>query len=453
MPALWLQAVSRVFPQDVADTAWALLREMLAPRCALRAVGARSLHRLQGIHLTLAQGERLGILGAHRSGKSTLAAIAAGVLAPTSGQVVAGVTRLLLARPTAGFKPGLTLRENLALRALLHGVYGAALETALERSFACCGVRLAQAQQATGNLSPLKIKQLALALLLHLPGELLVVDEIVGAGKGDTRGALQALLQARLQAGSALVFAADPAALRGRVAQACVLHEGRLLGPFDRQEAAERYEAMLRQAIADGAAAGEPSEPAQAELEGEIDAELDADADVDVDVDVQARDEPLHVVELPRWDLRAVEADGEPVVRRHSSVWRLPGQPLRLRVTLRSLREQAFTGGWFELSGGGSGLRVAHLHHKHRALELRARQQLTLDFDLTVPDAGEAFYELAFCPALEGRRAADSQRLRLLCVGAGPGAGARASFVSVRAIAPANPREKAEKKDGIRQPD
>lgn len=445
MPALRLQEVSRVFPNDVADTAWALLREMLAPRRALRAAGPRGLHRLQGIHLTLAQGERLGILGAHRSGKSTLAAIAAGVLAPTGGQVVAGVSRLLLARPTAGFKPGLTLRENLALRALLHGVHGAALETALERSFACCGVRLAQAQQATGNLSPLKVKQLALALLLHLPGELLVVDEIVGVGKGDTRGALQALLQARLQAGSALVFAADPAALRGRVTQACVLHEGRLLGPFERQEAAERYEAMLRQAIVDGgAAAGEPSEPAEAELEVEIDAELEADVD--------ARDEPLPVVELPRWDLRSVEVDGEPVMRRHSSVWRLPGEPLSLRVTLRSLSGQVFTGGWFELTGGSSGLRVAHLHHKHRALELRARQRLTLDFDLTVPDAGEAFYELAFCPALEGRRAADSQRLRLLCVGAGPGAGARASFVSVRAIAPANPREKAEKKDGIRQP-
>ncbi|MFD0666745.1 ATP-binding cassette domain-containing protein [Ramlibacter sp. MAHUQ-53] len=253
--ALRLTRVGRAFPPDVADFAPAVLREMLLPRRALARSAAHGLPALAGVDLALRHGERLGVLGAPRSGKSLLAAIAAGVLAPTTGRVHAPASRLLLARPSAGFKPGLALRDNLRLHALLQGLDGAQADAALARAFAQSGADPRLAGAATGHLPPALVRLLALELALALPAQVLVVDDLAGAGEGAARRSQRARLLARLERGAALVFSGEPQWLRACAPRACVLREGRLLGPFPVDEAA----ALFAAGPAHGPEAGPPS--------------------------------------------------------------------------------------------------------------------------------------------------------------------------------------------------
>lgn len=241
--ALRLEQAGRAFPPDIADLPGAVLREMLLPRRALARSSAHGQPALAGIDLALHVGECLGVLGAPRSGKSLLAAIAAGVLAPTAGRVQASGPRLLLARPAAGFKPGLPLRENLRLQALLHGLPGAQADAALAQAFAQAATDPQLAHTATGNLPPALVRLLALELALALPAQVLVLDDLTGAGEGAARRAQRARLRARLTAGTALVVTGDLQWLRECATRACVLREGRLAGPFPVAEAIARFAA------------------------------------------------------------------------------------------------------------------------------------------------------------------------------------------------------------------
>lgn len=77
---------------------------------------------LKGISLDLKRNEILGILGRNGCGKSTLLRILAGLIKPTSGEIVCdnGVRRALLA-VGAGFLPELSGRDNAILSVMLQG--------------------------------------------------------------------------------------------------------------------------------------------------------------------------------------------------------------------------------------------------------------------------------------------------------------------------------------------
>jgi ABC-type polysaccharide/polyol phosphate transport system ATPase subunit len=76
---------------------------------------------LQGVDLSIAPGEVVGVIGRNGAGKSTLLAVVSRVLKPTMGDVsVHGRIAPLLALG-AGFEPELSGRENIFLNAALLG--------------------------------------------------------------------------------------------------------------------------------------------------------------------------------------------------------------------------------------------------------------------------------------------------------------------------------------------
>ncbi len=417
---LRLQAVSRAYPRDIADAPMAILREMFLPTARIGADDPRVFLALREIDLCLARGQRLGVLGVHRSGKSSLAGIASGVLAPTGGRVLARAQRLLLSRPTAGFKPTLTALENLRLRAMLGGMRGRALEAALETTLERCGVARAQASRPVGNLSAHVVKQLALVLLLQVPAEILVVDDVTGAGIGDARWETRHLLQQRIRAATALVVGADAAFLQDVLEHAVLLHGGRLYGPFPLDQAFEhfsrlpdegaepeaRYDPMRPPCVRAGAQRG----PEQAFDDGLYDEVEEADAQPEIADDAQPPAPPKRAG--GDWRLVRIEVDGEEFVHARASLIRRPGQSMRVRLDVEAERDARFAGGRFVLYGGGSGLELGHHVCAIDALDLARGQRGRLCFDLTVPDWQEDFYGLAFSPG-EGRQ----QLLKILIVG------------------------------------
>ncbi len=167
---------------------------------------------LDGVDLTLGQGESLVVLGPNGAGKTTLLRILAGLLRPSGGEVrVLGAQlpgEAWKARGRIGFlghEPllykDLSGRENLRFHARLHGVRGEAAEARIERLLATIGMER-RGDQHVAELSAGLRRRLAICrCVLHEP-ELLLLDEpdsnldaegrelareLIGPGEGRTR--------------------------------------------------------------------------------------------------------------------------------------------------------------------------------------------------------------------------------------------------------------------------
>jgi lipopolysaccharide transport system ATP-binding protein len=77
---------------------------------------------LRDVHLTLEQGDRLGLVGNNGAGKTTLLRVLAGIYEPVIGRLrVQGSLNALL-DPSLGMNMELTGRENILLRGLYNGL-------------------------------------------------------------------------------------------------------------------------------------------------------------------------------------------------------------------------------------------------------------------------------------------------------------------------------------------
>jgi heme exporter protein A len=167
---------------------------------------------LDGVDLTLADGESLVVLGSNGAGKTTLLRILATLLRPSGGEVRVLGARLPAeawkARGRIGFlghEPllyrDLSGRENLRFQARLHGLRGEAAEERISRLLASIGMER-RADQHVGELSAGMRQRLAICrCVLHEP-KLLLLDEpdshldaegrelareLIGPGEGRTR--------------------------------------------------------------------------------------------------------------------------------------------------------------------------------------------------------------------------------------------------------------------------
>jgi putative ABC transport system ATP-binding protein len=166
----------------------------------LEAVG---LHRsfgttpaLRGVHLSVAEGEVLAIMGPSGSGKSTLLHCLAGILAPDAGEVrFAGRriddldehARTVLRRDSFGFLfqfgqlvPELPAIENVALPLLLAGRRRAPAQAQADPWFERLGIDGLQGRRP-GELSGGQAQRVALARALVTAPRVLFADEPTGS--------------------------------------------------------------------------------------------------------------------------------------------------------------------------------------------------------------------------------------------------------------------------------
>ncbi len=125
---------------------------------------------LEGVSFALAPGQALVLRGPNGSGKTTLLRTLAGLQPPVAGEIAVAPESMAYAAHADGLKPTLTVAENLAFWAALHG--RRSMATALE-AFELTELAGRMAQ----NLSAGQKRRLGLARLLVTGRPIWILDE------------------------------------------------------------------------------------------------------------------------------------------------------------------------------------------------------------------------------------------------------------------------------------
>jgi len=200
-----------------------------------------------GIDMTLAEGEALGIIGPNGAGKTTLFGIAAGSLPPDAGRVlfagedITGLSPDRRCRKGIGRSfqipqpfSGMTVFENVVVAA----AFGAGESEAVvyERCAELldqCGLA-DKANRRAGGLTLLDRKRLELARALAMKPRVLLLDEVAGGLTEHECAALVALIKDVRSAGMSVVWIEHVVhALLATVDRLLVLHGGKFIAEGD----------------------------------------------------------------------------------------------------------------------------------------------------------------------------------------------------------------------------
>ncbi|WP_171070456.1 ABC transporter ATP-binding protein [Methylobacterium terricola] len=168
---------------------------------------------LDGIDFAVGRGEFVAVIGPSGCGKSTLLQMAAGLLAPTGGEVrhrgrrIAGVNRAVGFVPQqAKLFPWKTLAENVELPLLLRGIGPAERRDRVGAALRAVGLDGFEGHYP-GQLSGGMQKRGSIARTLIYEPDVILMDEPFGALDAQTRMVMQDDLQALSRAaGATIVF-------------------------------------------------------------------------------------------------------------------------------------------------------------------------------------------------------------------------------------------------------
>ncbi len=207
-------------------------------------------HAVQGLTLAVRAGEVVALLGPNGSGKTTSLKAAAGLLRPSSGQVLVGEPGLPATLPGArrvlsflpqkvSFPDLLTGREVVEFYRLLRGVEPARTDEVLQVA-ALDGAAGRQVGTYSGGMT----QRLGLAVAALPSAPVLLLDEPTSSLDADGLGAFYGLVEQRRQHGQTVLFTShqwgDVERLADRVA---VLVEGRLVADLTQHELSDRLAA------------------------------------------------------------------------------------------------------------------------------------------------------------------------------------------------------------------
>ncbi|MEL6441134.1 MAG: ABC transporter ATP-binding protein [Cyanobacteria bacterium J06621_8] len=136
---------------------------------------------LRDISLTIAKGEKIGIIGANGSGKSTMLKLISGILRPTSGTVRVSGKIAPLIELGAGFDPELAVMDNIILYGVMLGYSQAEMQ---ERAKSI----LEFAELEDYALVPVKglssgmTARLGFAIATDVKPDILILDEVLSVG-------------------------------------------------------------------------------------------------------------------------------------------------------------------------------------------------------------------------------------------------------------------------------
>lgn len=191
---------------------------------------------VKSVDLDIAEGARLGLVGANGAGKSTLLAIIAGLLPPTRGSVrVSGRVLALLGGPAAGLDQEASGRDNVVSMGVQLGEAPAAMRARVDdiTEFSGLGERILH---PVYSYSAGMQTRLRFSILTSLRPDVLLLDEGLGTADAEFTARANRRLHEFMSSAGILVLASHgDALLKQQCKEAIWLHEGSVMtdGPVD----------------------------------------------------------------------------------------------------------------------------------------------------------------------------------------------------------------------------
>jgi lipopolysaccharide transport system ATP-binding protein len=154
---------------------------ILNPPRALRNMRSENRVVLEDFSLQIAPGESIAVMGRNGVGKSTLLALIAGVIRPSSGTVTVNGRVSPLLELGAGFHPELTGRDNVMLNGVLLGLRRAEVAARMERIVAFAELT-DSIDEPVRTYSTGMTARLGFSVAAHLDPEILLIDEVLAVG-------------------------------------------------------------------------------------------------------------------------------------------------------------------------------------------------------------------------------------------------------------------------------
>jgi len=185
---------------------------------------------LREVSITIRQGEAVGVIGRNGSGKSTLLRLVAGLLRPTSGQLlIARDTRIgTMVELGVGFHPELTGRDNARMNASIYGFSRREIDAMLPAIVDYSGLAHF-IDQPLKNYSAGMQMRLGFAVAAQIDPDILLLDEIFAVGDAEFQKRCLATIQGLRARGKTILFVShSPESIETVCDRVCVLDEGRL---------------------------------------------------------------------------------------------------------------------------------------------------------------------------------------------------------------------------------
>lgn len=179
MPAIEIKNLTKTYPLDFVETAKSICDAVLGRKATKLAVATKV--AVDSVTLSIASGERVGIIGRNGAGKSTLLHMIAGIAEATAGnlRVDGRVTSILTLG--IGLREEVSGRENIYLDGEVQGRSRAEVDEVLDGiiEFAELGDFIDRPVRtySTGMKS-----RLAFAMISYLDPEILLIDEALSVG-------------------------------------------------------------------------------------------------------------------------------------------------------------------------------------------------------------------------------------------------------------------------------
>lgn len=195
---------------------------------------------LKPLSLIVEHGESVGVVGLNGSGKSTLTKLIAGSITPTSGEVLASSTPVLLG-VNAALVPELSGRQNVVLGCLAMGLDQARIREKFDSIVALAGLKdsinLPMRTYSSGMGARLRF-----AIAAAVDPEILLIDEALNTGDAQFRERTRKRMdELRAQAGCVFLISHSLGTIREMCSRVVWIDRGELLMDGDPEAVTVAY--------------------------------------------------------------------------------------------------------------------------------------------------------------------------------------------------------------------
>ena len=224
---------------------WARLRHKEDPNAK---IGAKTYGKnetfmaLNGIDLTVYNGERLGIIGHNGAGKSTLLKLLSRVTGPTEGEIRLNGRISSMLEVGTGFNPELTGRENIYLNGAILGMTKTEVDKKIDQiiAFSECAKFI---DTPVKRYSSGMYVKLAFAVAAHLDSEILVMDEVLAVGDMKfQQKCLHKMNEVSKEEGRTILYVShNMSTIRQLCSRCIVMDHGQIVFDGEVEKAIEKY--------------------------------------------------------------------------------------------------------------------------------------------------------------------------------------------------------------------